>query len=88
MARKSLKKSSPKKRKNNSGKSKRNTKKRNTKKRSIRKMKHNFGNLLSMMGNFSPAEMSLAQSTTGLSAPQMRMHLEGILPSDIPNYNV
>jgi len=32
-----------------------------------------------MMGNFRPsAEMSLAQSTTGMSASQMEQHMAGI----------
>jgi hypothetical protein len=35
--------------------------------------------LLNFMGNFQPpAQMSLAQSTTGMSAPQMIGHLKGI----------
>jgi hypothetical protein len=34
--------------------------------------------LLNFMGNFQPAEMSLAQSTTGMSAPQMIRHMKGV----------
>ena len=37
------------------------------------------GSLLNIMGNFQPpAMMSLAQSTTGDSAPQMINHMRGI----------
>ncbi len=43
--------------------------------------------LLNMMGNFRPsAEMSLAQSTTGMSAPQMMQHVGGISKSDLSNF--
>jgi hypothetical protein len=47
-----------------------------------------FGNdsLLSIMGNFSPAQMSLAQSTTGMSAPQALGHLRGISKSNLSNF--
>jgi hypothetical protein len=43
--------------------------------------------LLSMMGNFRPpAEMSLAQSTTGMSPDQMRQHMAGIPPALRSNF--
>jgi hypothetical protein len=45
-----------------------------------------FGGLIDIMGNFSPAEMSLAQSTTGLSAPQMIRHIGEIPPSLRSNF--
>jgi len=39
--------------------------------------------LLDFMGNFQPsAQMSLAQSTTGMSAPQMMRHL-GNTPANL-----
>lgn len=35
--------------------------------------------LLDIMGNFQPSSMmSLAQSTTGMSAPQMINHMKGV----------
>ena len=42
--------------------------------------------LLSYMGNFQPALMSLAQSTTGMSAPQMSGHVGGIPKSLLSNF--
>lgn len=47
-----------------------------------RSSKRHFGSkdsLINYMGNFQPpAQMSLAQSTTGFSAPQMRAHMKNI----------
>lgn len=47
----------------------------------------NKGSLLNIMGNFQPpAQMSLAQSTTGFSAPQMNRHMSQIARSDLSNF--
>lgn len=56
------------------------------KRRTSRRFGSGKDSLLNMMGNFSPAEMSLAQSTTGMSAPQMQQHLNGISRSDLSNF--
>jgi hypothetical protein len=43
--------------------------------------------LLDYMGNFQPsAQMSLDQSTTGLSAPQMITHVDNISPRNRSNF--
>lgn len=50
--------------------------------RGRRSRRRHFGymkdTLLNFMGNFQPAQMSLAQSTTGMSAPQMIGHMKGV----------
>jgi len=57
----------------------------------VRRRRRSFGSgassTLGMMGNFRPpAQMSLAQATTGFSAPQMANHLMGIRKSDLSNF--
>ena len=66
-------------------------KKRRRSTRRRRSARRNFGymknGLINMMGNFRPsAQMSLAQSTTGMSAPQMIGHMNGIPPSLRSNF--
>ncbi len=49
------------------------------KRHSKRSRKFGSGGLINIMGNFNPpAQMSLAQSTTGMSAPQMFGHMKGV----------
>jgi hypothetical protein len=64
--------------------------KRRSRSRSNKLHKRRFGSkdsLLNMMGNFRPSsEMSYAQSTTGMSASQMRNHMAGISPSLADNF--
>ncbi len=70
------------------------SRKRRASKRSNKRKMHRrrFGSkdsLLNMMGNFRPAsDMSYAQSTTGMSASQMRNHMAGISPSTRDNFYV
>jgi len=64
---------------------------RSRKSRRSRRSRRRFGymknTLLNFMGNFQPsAQMSLAQSTTGMSAPQMIGHVKGISKSDLSNF--
>ena len=66
--------------------------KRKVSKRSRRHKRRHFGSddsLLSIMGNFRPsAKMSYAQSTTGMSASQMRNHINGQSKSLQDNFYV
>lgn len=55
--------------------SKRRTRRRS---RSGRRFGYMKNTLLDFMGNYQPAQMSLAQSTTGMSAPQMIAHMNRI----------
>lgn len=55
--------------------------------RRSRKFGYMKDSLLDIMGNFQPsAEMSLAQSTTGLSAPQMISHMNDISLNNRSNF--
>lgn len=54
--------------------------------RRSRKFGYNKNTLLSMMGNFAPAEMSLAQSTTGLSPEQMIIKMDNTPLSNRSNF--
>ena len=64
---------------------------RGSRRRSRGRRRRSFGymknSLLDIMGNFQPpAMMSLAQSTTGMSAPQMIGHIGGIPKSLRSNF--
>ncbi len=70
-------------RKNRGSRKRRSTRKHRGSKRRSR----GFGSsLLSMMANFSPSEMSLAQSTTGMSGAQMQAHIDGISANNLSNF--
>ena len=66
--------------------SKRSRRRRRRKRSRRRRFGYMKNGLLSYMGNFQPALMSLAQSTTGMSAPQMSGHVGGIPKSLLSNF--
>ena len=57
--------------------------KRRSSRRSFGDMKDSLSN---MMGNFRPAQMSLAESTTGFGPDQMAQHMADVPPSLLPEF--